>query len=108
MRNIKVLTTLLFTLLVTVKTFAQVPLSDKAGITLLTCGPGKELYSVFGHTAIRVYDPATRFDVVYNFGTFDFDTPNFYPKFVKGDLQYFASASSYEDFVYTYQYYNRD
>ncbi|RDI12167.1 DUF4105 domain-containing protein [Flavobacterium sp. AG291] len=108
MQNIRVLTTLLFTLLVTVKTFAQTPLSPQAEISLLTCGPGKELYSVFGHTAIRVYDPANRFDVVYNFGTFDFDTPNFYPKFVKGDLQYFASASSYEDFVYTYQYYNRD
>ena len=109
MQNFKVLTALLITLFsVSVKTFAQVPLSDQAQISLLTCGPGKELYSVFGHTAIRVYDPATRMDVVYNFGTFDFDTPNFYGKFVKGDLQYFVSAGSYDDFVYTYQYYNRD
>lgn len=109
MHNIKVLTAVLLTLFtVTVKTYAQTPLSDRANISLLTCGSGEELYSVFGHTAIRVYDPETRFDVVYNFGTFDFDTPNFYPKFVKGDLQYFASASSYDDFVYTYQYYNRD
>lgn len=109
MRNIKVLTALLLTLLtVSVKTFAQSPLSNQAEITLLTCGAGDELYSIFGHTAIRVYDPATRFDVVYNFGTFDFDTPNFYPKFVKGDLQYFVSASSYDDFIYAYRYYNRD
>lgn len=109
MQNFKVLTALLITLiLVSFKTFAQTPLSEQANITLLTCGPGDELYSVFGHTAIRVYDPTTHFDVVYNFGTFDFDTPNFYAKFVKGDLQYFVSASSYEDFVYTYRYYNRD
>lgn len=109
MHNIKVLTALLLTFFsVTFKTYAQVPLSEQANVSLLTCGAGQELYSVFGHTAIRVYDPATRFDVVYNFGTFDFDTPNFYPKFIKGNLQYFASASSYEDFVYTYQYYNRD
>lgn len=109
MYNIKVLTALLLTFFtVTVKTYAQTPLSEQADVSLLTCGAGKELYSVFGHTAIRVSDPATRFDVVYNFGTFDFDTLNFYPKFIKGDLQYFASASSYEDFVYTYQYYNRD
>ncbi|MDV6168401.1 DUF4105 domain-containing protein [Flavobacterium sp. DG1-102-2] len=109
MRNIKVLTALLLTLFtVSVKTFAQTPLSNRAEVSLLTCGPGNELYSVFGHTAIRVYDPATRFDVVYNFGTFDFDTPNFYAKFTKGDLQYFVSASSYDDFIYTYQYYNRD
>jgi hypothetical protein len=83
-------------------------LSDKAFVSLLTCGPGNELYSVFGHTAIRVADPSTGMDVVFNFGTFDFDTPNFYLKFVKGDLQYFVSAASYQDFVYTYQYYNRD
>lgn len=109
MQKIKIFTALLLVLFsVPNKTFAQIPLSDEAKISLLTCGPGKELYSVFGHTAIRVYDPATRFDVVYNFGTFDFDTPNFYAKFVKGDLQYFVSASSYNDFVYTYQYYNRD
>ena len=108
MRKIKVLAVLLLLFSVSIKTFAQTPLSNKANISLLTCGPGKELYSVFGHTAIRVYDPATRFDVVYNFGTFDFDTPNFYAKFVKGDLEYFVSASSYNDFVYTYQYYNRD
>ncbi|MFP5439554.1 MAG: DUF4105 domain-containing protein [Bacteroidia bacterium] len=83
-------------------------LSDKAFVSLLTCGPGNELYSVFGHTAIRVADPMTGMDVVFNYGTFDFDTPNFYLKFVKGDLQYFVSAASYQDFVYTYQYYNRD
>jgi hypothetical protein len=90
------------------KSFAQLPLSDQATVSLLTCGPGNELYSVFGHTAIRINDPLHGMDVVYNYGTFDFDTPNFYLKFVKGDLQYFVSTSSYEDFVYTYQYYNRD
>lgn len=109
MQKFKVLIAFLFTLLpVSVKTFAQTQLSDQANISLLTCGSGNEMYSVFGHTAIRVHDPATRFDVVYNFGTFDFDTPNFYGKFIKGDLQYFVSTSSFEDFVYTYVYYNRD
>lgn len=109
MQNFKVLIALFFTLLsVSAKTFAQTQLSDQADISLLTCGPGDEMYSVFGHTAIRVHDPATRFDVVYNFGTFDFDTPNFYGKFIKGDLQYFVSTSSFEDFVYTYVYYKRD
>lgn len=108
MRNFKVLfVTLVLLLFSTNKTYAQ-QLSDKAFISLLTCGPGDELYSVFGHTAIRVNDAATGTDVVFNYGTFDFDTPNFYLKFVKGDLQYFVSVSSYEDFVYTYQYYDRD
>ena len=107
MQSLKVLIVLLTTLL-SFKTFAQPPLSPQANISLITCGAGNELYSIFGHTAIRVHDPNSMLDVVYNFGTFDFDTDNFYLKFVKGDLQYFVSASSYADFVYTYQYYNRD
>ncbi|RZJ76701.1 MAG: DUF4105 domain-containing protein [Flavobacterium sp.] len=83
-------------------------LSSEAQISLLTCGPGNELYSVFGHTALRINDPLSNLDIVYNYGTFDFDTPNFYLKFAKGDLQYLLSSSSYEDFVYTYKYYDRD
>lgn len=90
------------------KSTAQISLSPESKATLLTCGPGDELYSVFGHTALRINDPARGKDIVYNFGTFDFDTPNFYLKFVKGNLQYKLSTSSYDDFVYTYQYFNRD
>lgn len=108
MRSFKVLFVLILISLFSFKSYAQIPLSEKANITLLTCGSGNELYSVFGHTAIRVVDPATNTDTVYNFGTFDFSTPNFYLKFVKGDLQYFVSVSSYEDFVTQYVYYNRD
>lgn len=107
MRSFKILLVAFISLLSLHTAFAQ-QLSDKASITLLTCGPGSELYSVFGHTAIRVHDPENAIDTVYNFGTFDFDTPNFYLKFVKGDLQYFVSVSSYKDFVYQYSYYNRD
>lgn len=108
MQSFRALLILLFFSLSTFKTFAQIPLSDKAEISLLTCGSGNELYSVFGHTAIRVFDPTKNINTVYNFGTFDFDTPNFYPKFVKGDLQYFISVASYRDFIYEYQYYGRD
>lgn len=108
MQSFRALLILVFFSLSTFKTFAQIPLSDKAEISVLTCGPGNELYSVFGHTAIRIFDPAKNINTVYNFGTFDFDTPNFYPKFVKGDLQYFVSVASYRDFIYEYQYYGRD
>lgn len=108
MQSFRALLILLFISLSTFKTFAQIPLSDKAEISVLTCGPGNELYSVFGHTAIRIFDPEKNINTVYNFGTFDFDTPNFYPKFVKGDLQYFVSVASYRDFIYEYQYYGRD
>ena len=84
--------------------FSQNPsLSEKASVSILTCGRGDELYTTFGHTAIRIKDSINHLDVVYNYGAFDFRIKNFYLKFVKGDLQYFINASSYEDFIFEYQ-----
>jgi len=82
-------------------------LSQKAHISVLTCGLGNESYSFFGHTAIRVADPANNIDVVYNYGAFDFRTPNFVAKFAKGDLQYFVIAHSFIDFINEYNYEKR-
>ncbi|GGB72192.1 hypothetical protein GCM10007424_10220 [Flavobacterium suaedae] len=109
MQSQKLLTLLLFCLLLPFQKLQaqQIPLSDRASVSLLTCGTGEELYATFGHTAIRVYDPLRGIDTVYNFGTFDFSTPNFYLKFVKGDLQYYVSVASYRDFIYEYEYYQR-
>ncbi|MGV9003488.1 lipoprotein N-acyltransferase Lnb domain-containing protein [Flavobacterium sp.] len=78
-------------------------LSENTQISILTCGRGEELYSTFGHTALRIKDEAHQLDVVYNYGMFDFRTDNFYLKFVKGDLQYFMNATSFEDFILEYQ-----
>ncbi|TPG40139.1 DUF4105 domain-containing protein [Flavobacterium pectinovorum] len=88
--------------------FSQnLPLSKDAKISVLTCGLGNESYSFFGHTAIRVADPSNNIDVVYNYGTFDFRTPNFVAKFAKGDLQYYATAHGFGDFVNDYTYEKR-
>ena len=76
-------------------------------ISLLTCTPGAELYSVFGHNALRVVDSAAGTDIVYNYGTFDFDDPNFYTKFVRGKLMYFLSQESFQNFKYEYEYFKR-
>jgi hypothetical protein len=84
--------------------FSQSPkLSDKAQVSVFTCGRGEQLYSTFGHTALRIKDEVNQLDVVFNYGTFDFRTENFYLKFVKGDLQYFMSVTSVEEFIYEYQ-----
>lgn len=82
-------------------------LTPKAQISLITCNPGEELYSVFGHNAIRVYDPANRIDWVYNYGTFSFSEPNFYVKFVRGKLNYMLSVNHFRNFLYAYQRENR-
>ena len=78
-------------------------LSENTTISILTCGRGSELYSTFGHTALRIKDEVNQLDVVYNYGMFDFRDENFYLKFVKGDLQYFMNATSFEDFILEYQ-----
>lgn len=100
---------LFFLLITTITVFPQTPkLSDNATVSVFTCGRGEQLYSTFGHTAIRIKDEANQLDVVYNYGAFDFNTENFYFKFVKGDLQYFIVATSYQEFIYEYQYDNRE
>lgn len=77
-------------------------LSPMAEVSILTCSPGEELYSVFGHSAIRVSDPMNNIDYVYNYGTFDFGTPNFYIKFARGKLDYMLSVELFKDFRQEY------
>lgn len=71
-------------------------------VSLLTCDPGEELYSAFGHSAIRVLDKESGQDLVFNYGTFDFNTPFFYVKFTQRTLDYMLSVSTYDSFLYSY------
>jgi hypothetical protein len=82
-------------------------LSKNAQVSVITCDTGNESYSLFGHTAVRITDTDNNLDVVYNYGAFDFATPNFVAKFAKGDLQYFAVAHSFSDFMSQYTYEKR-
>lgn len=82
----------------------QTFLSSQAEISLITCGPGQnELYSAFGHSALRVKDPSQALDIVFNYGTFDFDQPNFYLNFARGALLYQLSVNSWDRFIVSYQ-----
>ena len=85
----------------------NLPLSEKVHVSIITCGLGNETYSYFGHTAIRIADPVNNIDLVYNYGAFDFSTPNFVAKFAKGDLQYFVVVHPYNDFINEYNYEKR-
>ncbi len=77
--------------------------TSRLRISLLTCTPGDELYSLFGHSAIRIVDSSSVTDIVFNYGTFNFDDKNFYLKFARGKLDYFLSLEYYNDFVSLYQ-----
>jgi hypothetical protein len=74
---------------------------------LITCGPGTETYSIYGHSALRIIIPEKKADTIYNWGVFDFDTPNFVWKFAKGRLDYMISAESARSFLSVYVYEQR-
>lgn len=102
--------TILFSscLLIQFSVAAQGKLSENAEIYVLTLGPYQgELYSAFGHSAIRVVDTTEGLDDIYNWGVFDFDQPNFYLNFARGYLYYKLGVHHYERFRDYYIYYNR-
>jgi hypothetical protein len=84
------------------KVFA-VQLSPEAQISLLTCASGNEIYSYFGHSAIRINDPQKGIDYVFNYGVFSFDSPNFIWRFVKGQTDYMLYGYRMTSFMEEYQ-----
>jgi hypothetical protein len=98
---------LLFGLFTSNQIVAQDSTKGALQISILTCAPGEDVYTAWGHTAIRIIDSAKQTDIVYNFGTFDFNTPNFLVEFVKGNLNYFLSADNFQNFILEYQYFGR-
>ena len=81
--------------------------SDSLTVSLLTCGPGQEVYNLYGHSAIRVRNEATGVDYVFNYGIFSFNTPNFVMRFTLGQTDYQLGVQYYEDFVYNYEWQGR-
>ncbi len=74
-------------------------LSEQAEISILTIGPGSSLNDSFGHSGFRVQDHIKGIDLVFNYGVYDFETPNFYTKFAQGKLNYLIGVNYYEDFL---------
>jgi len=104
MRRIILLSTFLILLFFPVIVSQSV--SDTS-VYLITCGTGTETYSIYGHSALRVVIPGKQTDIVYNWGVFDFDAPNFAWKFAKGRLDYFLGTETMKSFLKTYFYEER-
>lgn len=101
---------LVLTFLLYINTFAQqsIPkLSDASYIAVYTCAPGEQLYAQFGHSAIGVIDPKNQINIIFNYGTFSFNTPNFYLKFCAGKLLYRLSVEPLFEFINIYNHDNR-
>ncbi|WP_242091595.1 DUF4105 domain-containing protein [Aestuariivivens sediminicola] len=82
-------------------------LSPEAEISVLTIGPGYTLNDAFGHSAFRIKDHIRGIDLVFNYGVYDFNAPNFYLKFAQGKLNYLIGLDYYEDFYESYVSQNR-
>lgn len=95
-----------FLFLISYSSFSQKD-SCHLRISLLTCSPGGELYSTFGHSALRVTDSINNEDIVYNYGTFDFSEPGFYIKFIRGKLMYYLSTDDFNSFKESFRQENR-
>ncbi len=73
---------------------ANAQISDSAQVSILTIYPGEAIYSLWGHSALRIEDPVTQTDIAYNYGTFDFRNPlSFILRFAYGKLDYQLSLS---------------
>ncbi len=70
--------------------------TDSIRISLLTCASGSEIYSLFGHTAIRYENFTQGIDAVFNYGMFNFNAPNFIFRFALGETDYQLGVTSYE------------
>ncbi|MEQ8811269.1 MAG: DUF4105 domain-containing protein [Imperialibacter sp.] len=92
------------------ESLAQIPpfISDSTTVSVMTMGPSQvELYTAFGHSAFRVLDHKTGIDLVFNYGIFSFNQPNFYLNFARGKLLYKLGVNRYEDFKEAYIEENR-
>ncbi|MDE6205520.1 MAG: DUF4105 domain-containing protein [Duncaniella sp.] len=76
--------------------------SDSAVVSLLTCSEGREIYELEGHTGLRIQHPLYG-DFTVNWGVFDFDSPGFVYRFVKGETDYIAAAVSTDRFLQAYR-----
>ena len=95
---------LLFLFLCLIPAKAQTGLSDEAQISILTAAPSDdEVYTVYGHTAIRVKDTLRKLDTVFNYGIFDFSKPNFIYRFTKGETDYKLAAYNFSHYIIEYQ-----
>jgi hypothetical protein len=100
----KRLVTIIILLLAAEFAYSQNEVRDYSSteLFLLTCSSGSKTYSMYGHSAIRLRDTLAGIDEVYNWGVFDFSTPNFTYKFARGRLDYLLGVYSYNTFLRDY------
>lgn len=92
----------IFLFLFSIKSGA-ITLSDQTDLSILTCGPSEMIHAIYGHTAIRVKDPARGLDIVFNYGVFSFSKPHFVYRFAKGQTDYMLAPELFTEFYEGYK-----
>ena len=112
MKHLKIIFNALKGVLITLTIVSSTPVAaqedltpmDSVEISLLTCQPHDEVYSLYGHTAIRYHDLRPGgFDLAFNYGVFDFKKPHFVARFVFGLTDYELGAYPYKYFLEEYR-----
>ena len=78
---------------------------DSIEVSLLTCQPHDEVYSLYGHTALRWHNLRTGLDIAFNWGVFNFKAPHFVARFVFGLTDYELGAYPYNVFQEEYKHF---
>ncbi len=81
--------------------------ADSLHIGLITCSPGTEVYSQYGHTAVRVWNSKSGADMVFNYGMFSSRQPYFIPRFIFGLTDYKVDVESFSSFLEEYRWEGR-
>ena len=101
---LKVKHLLLFLILFAIPAITEAQLSDQARVSLLTASPHDgEVFTLYGHTALRISDPQLKKDLVFNYGTFSFDKPYFIYRFSKGEMDYELGIDFFSRYIIPYQ-----
>lgn len=95
-------TVIVYTLLYILNSFS-LKAADSLEVSLMTCSPGREVYALYGHTALRCTNYTAGWDIVFNYGIFNFNTPGFAWKFALGECDYEVAAVPFEYFRMEYE-----
>ena len=91
------------------KSVLEINYLEDVQISIITCDPGEEIYSLFGHSALRINHQKGKQDIVVNWGIFEYDENqlSFGYNFAKGRLNYYMGIQNTSDFLKEYFYFQR-
>lgn len=97
------LITLFVLMATTLSAQPMVSAGDSVSVSIITCSPGTDAYTHFGHTALRVINHTKGDDITFNYGCFDPSMDNFVIKFMIGETDYVLGAEWTSYFIERYR-----